>query len=236
MRGRQVELCFSVRGGKRKGAGRRSRDGRRRVAHRRRPRLSRHHPVHVTLRLREGLPNLRRRDCYRLVYRVFCFACRRDGFRICHYSVQGNHLHLICEAADERALSKGMQGFGIRLARAVNKRCGRQGAVFSGRYDARAITTPRQMRNVLCYVLNNDRRHNEDFGPDGVRGSADPCSSALYFDGWDRAPGVGPPGAALPVAPAQTWLLGVGWRRYGAIGVEEVPAAGREGRGPRVLR
>ena len=33
------------------------------------------------------------------------------GVRIIHYSIQGNHLHLIVEAEDPRALSRAMQGF-----------------------------------------------------------------------------------------------------------------------------
>jgi putative transposase len=236
MRGRQQQLCFSRRGGKRKGAGRRSKDGRRRVAHRKRAKVSRNQPLHVTLRLRHGLPNLRRRDIFKLAYRAFCASCDKGGFRICEYSVQGNHVHMICEADDAGALARGMQGFSIRFARAINKRCGRQGAVFDGRYDARSIKTPRQMRATLVYVLNNDRRHNEDFGVGGVRQHADVCSSAYYFDGWASPPGVDPPGPDRPVAPAQSWLLQVGWRRYAPIGVTEVPAAGRLERGPLELR
>ena len=36
-------------------------------------------------------------------------------------SVQGRHIHIMCEAANRRALSRGIQGFKIRVAKAVNK-------------------------------------------------------------------------------------------------------------------
>jgi REP element-mobilizing transposase RayT len=42
----------------------------------------------------------------------------RFGMRVCEFSVQGNHLHMIAEAEDGRCLSRGMQGFSVRVARA----------------------------------------------------------------------------------------------------------------------
>jgi REP element-mobilizing transposase RayT len=38
-------------------------------------------------------------------------ASEKDGFRVVHFSIQSNHLHLIVEATDEQSLSRGMQGF-----------------------------------------------------------------------------------------------------------------------------
>jgi REP element-mobilizing transposase RayT len=232
---KQQQIVFRTHGGKRARAGRPAKDGRARRTHRRRPALSRHRPVHVTLRLRPGLRNLRTRDCYRELYRAFCHGCDKGRFRICHYTVQGNHLHLICEAESAEALSRGMQGASIRLARGINRVLGRKGAVFAGPYHAVQLSTPRQVRHAICYVLNNHRRHGEHYERPDV---ADFFSSACYFDGW-AAPvelGIGLPGDGVPVAAPQTWLLATGWRRHGAIGVTEMPARGRGQRGPRILR
>jgi hypothetical protein len=44
--------------------------------------------------------------------RTFAEACERDDFRLAHYSIQGNHAHLIVEADDERALGRGMKAGG----------------------------------------------------------------------------------------------------------------------------
>ncbi len=54
------------------------------------------------------------------------------------------------------------QSLAITAARAINRAAGRRGKVFAFRYHATRITTPRQMRNTLAYVLNNWRRHGED--------------------------------------------------------------------------
>jgi len=140
----------------------------------------------------------------------------RDEFRILHFSVQGDHIHLMVEATDKASLSTGARGLSIRIARAFNKAAGRTGAVWGDRYHARALTTPREVRNGLVYVLMNVRKHHP--GPwDGL----DPCSSARWFDGFhDR-----PPSTALapPVHLPRTWLAAHAWRRHGLLSITESP-------------
>jgi len=83
----------------------------------------------------------------------------RIGFRLVHYSVQAHHVHLIVEAQDREALARGLRGLSIRLARQLNKVLGRRGRLFVDRYYARALSTPREVRNGLRYVLLNTTRH-----------------------------------------------------------------------------
>jgi REP element-mobilizing transposase RayT len=116
----QTAFVFRTWGGKRKGAGR-PKKGRGGVSHLRRPTLSVHHPVHVTLRCVTGLPSLRRRQLRKVIFRAFGAGSERFGFRLVHFSVQSNHVHLICEADDARALARGMQGLSIRLAKGLNR-------------------------------------------------------------------------------------------------------------------
>jgi hypothetical protein len=158
-------------------------------------------------------------------------ARERFGFRLVHYSVQGNHIHLIAEAADRRALSRGMQGLAIRVARRVNGRVERSGRLFAERYHARALRTPLEVRRALVYVLQNERRHLAERGLGLPPWRLDPCSSAAEFDGFRPLPGVGPPSPSLPgrritVAP-RCYLLRRGWKRHGLIGLDEVPLARR---------
>ena len=90
----------------------------------------------------------------------------------------------------------------------------RTGRVFHDRYHARILRTPREVRLALAYVLSNARRHGLVRG----RTSAtwvDPYSSAAVFDGSRTE--VTAPASPLPVAKARTWLLTVGWRRYGLL-------------------
>jgi REP element-mobilizing transposase RayT len=92
----------------------------------------------------------------------------RAGFRVIEFSVQDDHVHLIAEAADRRTLSGGVRGLAIRLARAVNRTLGRRGQVWGSRYHARALTTPRAVRHVLIYVLNNSESTSM-LCPDSIR-------------------------------------------------------------------
>src|SRR5215212_9341890 len=87
------------RGGRRKGAGRKRG---KKVQHLARPTLNGRTPVHVTLRLLPELGRLRRRDQYRAVRHALARAAHRDDCRICQYSIQGNHLHLIVEPGSKQ--------------------------------------------------------------------------------------------------------------------------------------
>jgi len=147
---------------------------------------------------------------------------------------EDRHIHLICEAHDRHALSRGVQGFKIRVAKGINAALGcRRGAVFAERYHARIITNPTQCRHTLAYVLANARHHGAAHATSYRRDRVDPCSSAARFDGWTVA---GPrPWAQAPptdtdgeptVAAAKTWLLRGGWRRGGgAISPNVIPGA-----------
>ena len=140
--------------------------------------------------------------------------------------MQSNHLHLLVESADALALARALKGLAVRLARCINRKVGRRGQVFSERYHARALKTPREVRHALIYVLRNHHRHPT--GP-GRPAAFDAFSSAAYFEGfttrvlrWPRY-GFVPPKES-PVARAETWLLRHGWRRLGLIGFRDAPA------------
>ena len=225
-RGVQTSFVFSRRGGVRAGAGRKRVDGRRSagVAHTRRPRVDGRTPVHVTLRLRRDVPNLRSQVGMRVVFRVFAAARDRLGVRLVHWSVQHGHIHLLVEPESERALSRGLQGLCIRLAKSVNRTFGRSGRVFADRYHGVPLRSPRQTRNALAYVLLNARHHATTRGETPSHG-LDPCSSSPCFDGWTtpRPPTQGP--WAATIRPASTWLLHTGWRLHGLIHPLETPGS-----------
>jgi hypothetical protein len=200
------------------------------VRHERRPAHSRHHPLHVTLRVVEGLPSLRSKGAFKVVKKALALtktrAKHREHFRVTHYSVQGNHVHLVAEATDAQRVSRGVQGLAIRVARRLNWALGRRGPVFAERYHARALKTPRAVRHALAYVLLNERRHlAKERGLSLPPWYFDACSSALEFDGWRPQPGLPPPKIVAPdvTAPARSFLLRRLWRRYGLIAPDEVP-------------
>jgi REP element-mobilizing transposase RayT len=184
-------------------------------------------PAHVTVRVRRELPWLRRFHLANVLQRAFVRGCDKGTFRISQFSIQGNHIHLICEARDSAALARGMQSWAVRVARGINRNLARSGSVFDDRYHCELLKTPRQTRNALCYVLHNARRHGERL--DRAWRGVDPFSSAWWFDGWkdERWRRYLRPAAECSVASARSFLLTRGWRRYGLIGLDEVPARNR---------
>ena len=212
----------SRRGGKRPGAGRRPNvPGAPGVSHRTRAALSERHPVHITLRVRREVPNLRRNLFLPVLTDALRAGCDKFGFRLCHYVVMGNHLHLVVEADDERCLARGLQGLTIRVAKRLNRAAGRRGRFFADRYHAHILRTPTEVHRALAYVLLNQRKHAAERHPQAPLPPAlDAFSSGPWFGGW-HAPPRGlerlrrgdPPVVLRP----RSWLLRDGWKRAGII-------------------
>jgi REP element-mobilizing transposase RayT len=196
-RARQLQLPLVV-------APSRSRRGRPRsnsagIPHLRRPAVDPRHPHHVTLRVRRHVWNLRSQRCFRPFRAALGAVFHRAGFRVVHFSVQGNHLHLVVEADDRRSLSNGMRALGIRLAKRLNRLMGTRGPLFVDRYHERVLRSPTQTRNLLRYVLGNRAHHLAGTGRAGA--SVDPFSSAA----WLHEPEL--------LARARSWLLSAGHLR-----------------------
>jgi hypothetical protein len=82
----------------------------------------------------------------------------------------------------------------------------------------------RYARHVLAYVLNNWRRHRDDFANGRMLTAyLDEYSSAFGFDGWTMTFARPRDYEPLPVSAPETWLLRAGWRRYGLIDPHECP-------------
>ena len=178
--GAQEVMAFRTWGGKRKGAGRKPTGKRAGVEHVTRAVLKKRFPVHVTWRM-DGAWNLRSRRCFTVLRRAMYAGAARFGFRLVHYAVMGNHVHLLVEAEDRRALWRGMQGLGVRIAKRMNRLMGRAGRVLVDRYHAHILRTPTEVRAARFYLLHNAGQH---YG----RTEADPYASRV------------------PVVAPRTWL------------------------------
>jgi len=181
------QLSFPTWGGSRPGAGRKRRSLMPLVSHKMRPEHVARFPLHVVMRLERGGPGLRTKHVFAAIREAFVLSADREGFRLVHFSVQGNHLHLIVEGDDKRSLSRGMRALTVRTARAINRAAGRRGRLFADSYFARELKTPAEVRRAVRYVLDNRMLHG------GLEPQTDPYSGSL----------------ALP----RTWLLREGWRR-----------------------
>ncbi len=104
----------------------------------------------------------------------------------------------------------------VRLAMLINGIARRRGRVFGDRYHAHVLATPRQVKNALGYFLNNAKKHARQLGRPRPAGWIDPCSTARWFF---REGGRG-------LCEARTWLLRIGWQRWGPVTPSSVPATG----------
>ncbi len=203
-----MELRYRGRGGYRPCAGRPKKPGAG-VPHVRRPPLAARHPVHVTTRVCAEAARQRSLPCFRAIASCIAKARERDGFRLVHFSVQSNHLHLIVEARDAVALARGIQGLSIRIAKAVNRVLLRRGKVFADRYHAHTLRSPTEVANAIAYVLGNAMIHAARRGRPVHADAVDQLSSYANRQ---------------LVAQPHTWLLRIGW----TLGIP----AGCEGRRP----
>jgi putative transposase len=184
---RQRAFKFPMWGGRRKGAGRPRKDGvvgaRPGVAHVTREVLAERFPVHVTWRMDKQVWNLRARRCFGVMQRAMYAGALKGGFRLVHYAVMGNHVHLIVEAPNRVRLSRGMQGLGVRIARALNRVMARQGRVVADRYHAHILRTPSEVKRARHYLTTNAHHH------------------------YARGAGRDPYTSYAPVVAPRTWLL-----------------------------
>jgi REP element-mobilizing transposase RayT len=220
---RQLELHIPQRGGKRRNAGRPRLSPRPQVAHVKRARIQGSNPVQITLRVCEGVPSLREAQAWRAIVKAFRAARERTDFRIVHYSVMANHLHLIVEADGPEAFSAGMRSLTTRLAMRINRAVGHHGRVFEHRYHSRELSSPREVLLSLQYVLLNFRKHAAQLRQRLASGWLDPRSSAARFDGWRTAIESPHTNADYGTCEPQTWLMRSGWRKAGRLDVDAIP-------------
>jgi len=135
-----------------------------RVKHRAREVLTVQAAVHVTMRLRDGMPNLRTRKGYAAVRAAFEKFATLDGFRLVHYAAMSNHIHLLVESDSTHALSTGMRKIAHSISRRLNAlsvRTGRGwlGRVFADRYFTHVMGSPTEMQRALRYLFTQAQHH-----------------------------------------------------------------------------
>jgi putative transposase len=150
-------------------------------------------PVHVTLRIKDGLPSLRSSRNFAAIRGAFAAARGRNGMRLIEFSVLGNHLRLVVEAEGSESLSRGMQGLCIRVAKALNRALARAGRVFADHYHSHLLKTPAEVVNAIRYVLENAAHH--------------------YGQKWADSFSSAQAAQRDAVSAPRGWLLRIGWSR-----------------------
>lgn len=162
----------------------------------------------------EAGPSFRAQRVYAAI-RTVIEATKKKGVRVVQFSIQTNHLHLMVEGRSAADLSSQMRLLFSRVAAAVNAVAHRRGRLFRDRHHRHALTTPREVRNALVYILFNDRKHSAS-RPSSVP-TLDAYSSAPWFRGWSTSDH--PPSDLLlppleaPTSKPETRLASWGWHR-----------------------
>jgi putative transposase len=206
--------------GYRRGAGRPNRS--QTVNHMRRPRVDFSKPLHITQKLKSGIPSLRRKDFERLFHGSLQGA-KEAGLHVIQYSLQHDHIHMVVEVANNKKLRAGMYSLASSFARALQKKMGLTGGIFKGSFHMVVITSPTQMKRVLTYVLLNYCKHSK------MLEHLDPFSSGRFFVKWRELlgrkrwnpvleweiQGEREDAAVIGLSPPQSWLARQGWLRAG---------------------
>jgi REP element-mobilizing transposase RayT len=179
---KQKQRMFSIaksHGGRRRGSGRKNLSGA--VNHMARPIVNPQKPMMITMRIRLGLPSLRR-DIILKDFASAIMAAKSFGLRVIHFILMGNHFHLLVEADCNLSLSRGMQSLAIRFAKLLKRYSGFKikGSIFVGRYHVSVLKTPRATYFGLRYVLLNDSKQKNQQKHLSV------FSSGLKFHNWPR--------------------------------------------------
>lgn len=197
-------------------------------ARKKRKTFSAAHPLHITLRLRDGLPNLRSRKGAAIVKHAMQGVQGKD-LRILHFAILSNHIHLLCEGDNSQALYRAMKSFCSRMGlhnrawaqKNVIQNLDKKGyGIFRGRYDVKVLKSPRQVKNALRYVLLNPSKH---FSKNPY---IDQFTSGVIFRDWKKLLGYDLSLKAISVqkvaawktrlnemlSPPRLWLTSIGWQ------------------------
>ncbi len=157
---KQLSLQSHGHGGRREGAGR-PKNRIPAISHDKRPVFQAQHPLHITVRLKAGAPNLRSKKAFS-VFRKAVLKAQLLGLKVLEFAVLGNHFHALCEAESNAQLTRGMKSLNVCIARGLNCLPGnkrRKGQIVSHRFDAKCLQTPAQVRNVIAYIFANASKH-----------------------------------------------------------------------------
>ena len=141
---------------------------------------------HVTSRGNERRP-IFRSGHDRIAFLVFLgIAALRFGWSVTAWVLMTNHFHLVIQTPEPN-LSRGMQWLNGTYAGWFNKRHGRVGHLFQGRFKTRLIDSHTYFKRVIRYVILNPVRakmveHPRDYRWSSFRATAGLEAAPSWFD------------------------------------------------------
>lgn len=110
-------------------------------------------------------------------------ACRQHGLAIHAYCLAPDHLHLLATPGSAESLSLVMQAVGRRYVAAYNRRHGRSGGLWSGRYRATVLDPAQYLLDAMVFVETHAYRAGQVAGIE-----ADAWSSVCHHLGMKTDP------------------------------------------------
>ncbi len=128
------------------------------IRHTKRPYIKKPASLHLTVKVKKNKADIKNKSVLKILKRAILNA-RKQGLKVIHYSLEYDHIHLLIEADNNLVLGKGMQSFGVTIAKAINRLKKIKGGVYLHRYHLRIITGPKQLKNVMNYIFTNGIKH-----------------------------------------------------------------------------
>ncbi len=116
------------------------------------------HPHHVIQRGHNRQPVFVDDDDRRQYLAWLRDACTEHGLAVHAYVLMDNHVHLLATPERDDALSKAMQAVGRRYVRWFNRRHGRSGTLWEGRFRSSLVEAERWLLACQRYIESNPVR------------------------------------------------------------------------------
>lgn len=164
-------------------------------------------PHLVVQRVHDGQLLARDEQDRQAIFDALREASRQYGLAIHAYALAPDHLHLLATPQSDEALSLVMQALGRRYVAAYNRRHGRQGGLWAGRYRATVLDPAQYLLDAMVFIEQHATRAGQV-----TRIEDDTCCSVRHHLGLRTDP--------LIADHALFWALGntpfereAAWRR-----------------------
>ena len=140
------------------------------------------YPLHIIQRSHNRQPCFLQRSDYSRYLEWLDEYCRTYDAAIHAYVLMTNHVHLLASIADVAQFPVLMKSIAQNYAQYLNRRCGRSGSVWQGRYYSSPVTTDRYFLTCQRYIELNPVRASMVNTPSGYRWSSYSGNAGMLAD------------------------------------------------------
>lgn len=160
-----LNLYLGQHGGRRPSSGR-NRLHSKGVSHRTREQITSRTPVHINFKVSTYIQSRPALE----ILTIAISKAHEHGLNIIYYALQSNHIHLIAEAQNNEALTRGMRALTISFAKRIQKLKSTHETIQLERYHLHVLKCPKEVENAITYVLENETHHTGHQSKPGFAG------------------------------------------------------------------